>query len=176
MRKFKPNKMTTFMFFMLDLWIPLCIGIPLMCWLLGAYDWMKMGLVCLIMIPMDVIFFSMLNLVTYPFTEYNVFLEDETFSWEGTKVWYHEVTKIVFDRGSVRKYGSSEPCCVDFYAGDKMLVSITHPSLIMSFLVIRRCKNAKLRYARIEEAVWIWLIVLGMSVAMGLYGKYAGQL
>ena len=173
-RKFKPNKMTTVMFFAQNMWITLCVALPMMCWLQGAYDYMVMGLIFLTMIPLNVIFFSALNLFTHPFTPYHVILEDESFSREGTQVWYHEVTKIVFDPGEVSKHRSWEPCCLDFYAGDRMLLSITHPSLIMTFFVIRRCKHAKLRFARIKDTLLLLAVGIAIGVAIGLCGKFGG--
>jgi hypothetical protein len=165
------------MFMMLYVMGPFCAGTPIMIMLMGAtnYNLVEMFLGFLFANVCTIFFCSILHLLTLPFTKYTVFLDDETFTRDGTRVKYHEVTEIVFDSGFVGKGGGNEPCCMDCYAGNKMLVSIEHPSLIMTYLVIRRCKNAKLRYRRTKLVIGTWVFGLLACVALGLYGKYGGQ-
>lgn len=170
--KFKPNKLTTFMFSMLEILAPFCVGIPVMI-LMGngnytANDILSIFPTFIVLLVLIVIFCCVLNLITLPFTKHTVFLYDRHFSRQDTEVRYDNVTRIEIDSGAISRFGGNEPCCLDCYSGEELLISIEHPSLLMSFLVWRRCKNAKLRYKRVKRLALIWAFVTLVSVALGL--------
>ena len=175
MKKFKPNKLTTFMFAMLEILAPFGVGTPVMILLMGnenysLYEILSFFPLFFIMLVLIVAFCCALNLITLPFTKYTVYLFDDYFSRGNTEVRYDTVTRIEIDSGFVRRFGGNEPCCLDCYAGDELLISIEHPSLLMSFLVWRRCNNAKLRYKRVKKLVLMWIFVLSICFVLGLYG------
>lgn len=175
MKKFKPNKITTFMFAMLEILAPFCVGTPVMILLIGNDNYTTNEILSIfplfiIMLILIIVFCCMLNLVTLPFTKHTVFLFDDHFSRGNTEVRYDDVTRIEIDSGLVSRTGVNEPCCLDCYSGNELLISIEHPSLLMSFLVWRRCKNAKLKYKRVKKLVLLWASVLIMSIALGIYG------
>ena len=175
MLKFKPNMLTTFMFAMLEILAPCCVGTAVVMILIGNDNYTTNEILSIfpafiVMLVLIVIFCCMLNLITLPFTKHTVFLFDDHFSHGNTKVKYDNVTNIEIDSGIVRRMGGNEPCCLDCYSDDELLISIEHPSLLMSFLVWRRCKNAKLKYKRVKKLVLLWAFILLMSIVLGLYG------
>ncbi len=176
MKKFKPNKLTTFMFMMLEFLAPYCVGIPIMILLTGNGKYPANEVIriipafFMIFVLIIIIFCCALNLVTLPFTKYTVFLFDDHFSRKNTDVRYNDVTRIEIDSGFIGRYSADEPCCLDCYSGNELLISIEHPSLLMSFLVIHRCKNAKLRYKRVKKLVFLWTLCLICSIVLGLFG------
>ena len=176
MKRFKPNKLTTFIFFVFEFFAPFCIEIPIIILLtksdnLATSEIFSMFSLPLIILVLFIVVSCMLNLFTLPFTKHTVFLYKDHFSCENSEVRYDDVTKIEFDSGLIKRFGRGEPCCLDCYVDDKLLISIEYPSLLMSFLVWRRCKNAKFRYKRIKRLVFMWIFVLISSVVFGLYGE-----
>ena len=175
MKKFKPNKITTFMFAMIEMLFPFSVGIPLMILLIGKENYTTSDILSffpafLLMLVLIVVFCCLLNLVTLPFTKYTVFLFDDHFSRGDTKVKYDDITKIEIDSGLISRIGGNEPCCLDCYSGNELLISIEHPSLLMIFFLIRRCRNVKLRYKRVKKLILLWSFCLIISVVLGLYG------
>ena len=102
-------------------------------------------------------------------------MDEESFSYKDKSIRYQEVTEIVFDSGFPSKTGGGDPCCLDLYAGRDILMVIYNPSLIMTFLLLRRCRNAKLGYRRVTRAVIFWVLSLVMYLVLGLLVKYGGQ-
>ncbi len=163
------------MFAMIEILAPFSVGIPIMILLMGddkysANEILGIFPLFLIMLGLIIAFCCTLNLITLPFTKHTVFLFDDHFSRGNTEVRYDEVSRIEIDSGMVSRSGASEACCLDCYSENKLLISIEHPSLWMSFLLIRRCKNAKLRYKRIKKLLLLWGFCLFLSIALGLFG------
>lgn len=180
MRKFKPNMLTTFMFNMLEMIAPFSVGTVIMGLLINNGRHTEGEILSIIplfflLVILITVFSCVLNLVTLPFTKYSVFLFDDRFSRGETVVKYEDVTRIALDSGFPTRMGPSEPCYLDCYSGDELLISIKHPSLLMSFLLMRRCKNAKFRYARVKKVIGMWVLCLVMCIALGLYGLYGAQ-
>lgn len=177
MKKFRPNKMTTFLFAMLEMMPAIGIGIPVMGFFMGEeYRFSAREIFGLIptfflLYVLIIVFCCVLNLVTYPFTKHTVFLFDDSFSRGETTVRYDDVTKIEFDSGMIRRFGSNDPCCIDCYSEDKLLVCIEHPSLLMCFFLFRKCKNAKFRYKRGKQFLFLLGFFLFLCVAFGLFGR-----
>jgi hypothetical protein len=178
MMKFKPNFFVGFMFLILEMMYPLMAGMIIMLAItMMPLQELLEGLWALVVyVPLGtVVFCGTLMLISWPFTKYKVFLEDKCFYYEGgTRVWYCDVTEIVFDSGFAGKGGSNEHCCLDCYGGNKMLFSVNHPSLVMTVLLIKRCKNAKVRYRRIKQMIGMWAFCVVVCVAAGLYGRFGG--
>ena len=175
MKKFKPNKITTFMFAMIEILSPFSVGIPLMMLLLEKDTYTPNDILIffpkfLLILVLFLVFCCLLNLVTFPFTKYTVFLFDDHFSCGDTKVKYDDITKIEIDGGLIRRVGGNEPCCLDCYAGNELLISVEHPSLLMTFFVTRRCRYAKLRYKRVKKLLLLWSFCLIVNVVLGLCG------
>lgn len=175
MRKFKPNMLTTFMFAMIEMLAPFCVGTPVMILLIGNDNYTTNEILSIfpffiITLIFIIVFCCILNLITLPFTKYSVFLYDDYFSRGMTKVKYEDVTRIEIDSGIISRTGGGAPCCLDCYSDNALLISIEHPSLLMSFLVCMRCKNAKLKYTRIKKVALLWVIALAMCIILGLYG------
>ena len=175
MKKFKPNKITTFMFAMIEILSPFSVVIPLMMLLSGKENYTTNDILCvfpafLLILVLIVVFCCLLNVLTLPFTQYTVFLFDDHFSRSDTKVKYDDITKIEIDSGLISRFGGNEPCCLDCYSGNELLISIEHPSLMIIFFLIRRCRNAKLRYKRVKKLILLWSFCLIIGVVLGLYG------
>ncbi len=163
------------MFAMIEILFPFSVGIPLMILLIGKdnytiNDILSIFPTLLLMLVLIVVFCCLLNILTLPFTKYTVFLFDDHFSRGDTKVKYDDVTKIEIDSGSISRTGGNEPCCLDCYSKNELLISIDHPSLLMTFFVIRRCRYAKLRYKRVKKLLLLWGFCLIISIVLGLYG------
>lgn len=179
--KFKPNMLTTFMFTMLEVIGPLCLCIPVMILLTGhsaAYSpdqILSIVPACLLMMALTVVVCSIVNLVTYPFTKRHVTLSKDAVSRDRTSVKYDDITLIELDSGMITRMGPSESCCLNCYSFNDLVLSIEHPSLVMSFLLLKRCKNAKFRYKRMKKVFLIWAGTLLLSIALGFYGATGGQ-
>ena len=175
MKKFKPNKSTTFMFAMLETLAPFCIGTPILMLSIGYENFAANEILSVFpsffyVSAAIIVCCCLFNLATYPFTEYTVFLFDNRLSCGETEVRYDDVTKIELDSGLVRRWGPSEPCYLICYSGDERVISIKHPSLWMSFLLALRCKYAKLRYKRLKKALGMWAFCLVFCLAAALLG------
>ncbi len=168
--------LATFTFAMLEILAPFCVGTPLMMLLMGnctyeATEILGIFPTFILAFVLTVAFCCILNLITLPFTRYSVFLFDDHFSHGNTDVKYDDVTRIEIDSGMVsRQMSGNDPCCLDFYSGEKLLASIKHPSLLMSFFVWRKCKNARLKYKRVKKLALTWALVLLICIVLGLYG------
>ena len=127
-------------------------------------------------IVMTVLFCCALNLVTLPFTKYAVTLDRDFVTVRDKKVKYADVTRIEIDSGTIRRFGGSDPCGLDLYSYDELLVSITHPSLIMSFLLILRCNNAYIKYVHLKRVVFLFLFAVLMFAVLGIYSRCGGIL
>ena len=181
MRKFKPNMLTTFMFMMLEILGPFFVGCPIMFLLIDSGARYTPGEILsifpafLLMMVMAVAFCCVLNFITYPFTKRAVYLDKEQIMLDKKCVKYADVTEIVLDSGMIQRMGPSEPCCLDLYHCGNLILSISHPSLLMMFLVLRRCKHAHFRYQRVKKVLVIWAITLLTCIALGLFGAFGGQ-
>ena len=175
-KKFKPNMMTTFTFSILRTVIPLSFGFPILYIIMEPNRYTAVELLCMIPVAWFALVLILtlccvLNLLTLPFTKHAVCLYDRYFSYRNTSVKYRDVTRIEFDAGVIRRIGGSEPCCLDFYANnDDLLISINHPSLLMTLFLISRCKTAKLRYRRIKDFLLTCAFVLLMCIVLGICG------
>ena len=99
MKKFKPNKITTFMFAMIEILSPFSVGIPLMMLLLEKDTYTPNDILIffpkfLLILVLFLVFCCLLNLVTFPFTKYTVFLFEDHFSCRDTKVKYDDIKEI----------------------------------------------------------------------------------
>lgn len=181
MKKFKPNKLTTFMFSILRTVIPLSFGFPIMYIIMDpdrytAVELLGMIPITWLVLALIVILCCVLNLLTHPFTKHAVCLYEHHVLYRNTSVKYREVTRIEFDSGAIRRFGGSDPCCLDCYVGDELLVSIDHPSLLMTLFLISRCKTAKLRYRRTKDFLLTCALVLLMCIVLGICGMYGIEL
>lgn len=176
-KKFKPNKLTTLMFAMLEIMVPFSTGAPIMVLLMSngerdLSEWIGIIPTVLILLILIALFCCTINLISYPFTKHTVFLFDDHFCRDNVKVKYSDVTHIEIDSGFISRGGASEPCCINCYSDDKLLLSIKHPSLIMTFLLLRRCKNVKLKYKRIARVILLWLFAILCCVVLGIYASH----
>ena len=178
MKKFKRGFFSGFTFMMLEIICPAMVSMLLLFLMDGEPFWETLGMMLMTLVAILLLFIAMhciVNLIAWPFCKYILFMDEESFSYKDKRIRYQEVTEIVFDSGFPSKTGGGDPCCLDFYAGRNILMTINNPSLIMTFLMIRRCKNAKLCYRRIKRAIITWIAFLVIFTALGLYGRFGGQ-
>ena len=177
-KKFKPNMMTTFMFAMLHLIIPFSFAFPIEFYILDPDRYTTAEFLCMIplvwgILALLLILCCVLNLLTFPFTKKTVVVHDRYFSYQNTNIKYSDVARIEFDAGVIHRHGGNEPCCLDFYANnDDLVLSIDHPSLIMTLLLIRRCKTAKVRYRQFKQFIWMCAFVWIVCIVLGICGAY----
>ena len=176
MRKFKPNMLTSFLFLMLEVLAPISVSVGLMAWVLQGDATMLLGLIptLILLSLLIVIFCCLLNLLTLPFTKRIVYLDGEKIMRGETCVCLSEVTNIELDSGMITRMGPSEPCCLNLYSENEWLLSIDHPSLMVMFLLICRCKNASFCYSRKKKVLFIWVISLAVSLGLTIYAIFAG--
>jgi len=163
---------------MLEIMCPAVVGVLLLAVIDGEPFWEALGMMLMSFAAVLLFFTAMhcvVNLIAWPFCKYILFMDEESFSYKEKRIRYQEVTEIVFDSGFPSKSGGGDPCCLDLYTGRDILMVIYNPSLIMTFLLIRRCKNAKLGYRRVTRAVIFWVLSLVMYLVLGLLVKYCGQ-
>lgn len=125
------------------------------------------GVVCffgtnLALIGMDIIIF----LISYPFVKYSVFLDDDSITYQNRCVRYDDIISVKIDRGvSAGRYkGWQVKPQLRLINKNTDTVSIKNPSIFLIFTLIKRCKNAKVRYVRLKEAKKMILITLAILI------------
>ena len=94
------------------------------------------------------------------FTEHHVYIDEETITLEGKKILTEsmkteDVGLIVFDHGTLSKYGRGEPCSVNLFNHDySKSLQINRPSFFMILEIKKQCKKAKFKFNN-----WKWYII-----------------
>lgn len=123
-------------------------------------------LLCILI--MDLIYY-LFNLIAMIFTKIQVYVYDTYFQHLHYKVNYLDVKKIIFDLGIIGKTGST-PCSITFFDEEyRMLSSIDNPSFIMMFIVLSRCKNAKVSITGYKIFMWLGIGFFIISLLLPLF-------
>lgn len=168
MKRYKTNSFATISLYTLEIGLPFCIAIPLMIFFLGG-DRYSAGEI-LSTVPMTFFgmlgvaaFFYALNIFTLPFKKHVVFLEENTFEYNGEVFEYGSVTEIKINSGNLsRVHSFNTPCSLEIYSHGCLQTEIKSPSFLMIFALARKCKGAKLRYKNIMRALIMLLITVGV--------------
>ena len=177
MKKFKPNMMLGFACFMTELILPTILAIPLMGYMINGLagyssEDMKFLIKVAIFAPLGfIIFFSILNIVTLPFTKHNVFIEDGIISTKHSTVKCRKVTKIAYDSGEYSKYGRGSPACLDLYVEDELVASVNHPSLLAIITVCLRCRDAKFRYTHYKRFFIMFAVIFALCILIPILNR-----
>ncbi|MBE6609867.1 MAG: hypothetical protein E7634_04290 [Ruminococcaceae bacterium] len=177
MKKYKPNMMLGIACLMSEFMLPAILVIPIMIYMIDGFvnysvDDLILGIKCLVFaLPGFILFFSILNTITLPFTKHNAFIEDGIISTKHSTVKCREVTQIAYDSGEYSKYGSSSPACLDLYIESELVLSVNHPSLTLIITLLFRCRGAKFRYTQYKRFLILIAVFVALSIILPVLGK-----
>lgn len=95
----------------------------------------------LIVLTVLSIFFSIINLVTWPFSRRVIHIEKNQISYNKKTLLISDITYIYFELGAINKTNGGNPCCLSLYKGDTIAMSITNISFIALIVLLKKCKG-----------------------------------
>ena len=145
--KFKRNFMLTFILNFNSLII--FIMTPLIMIMIGIIDDVINALLIiplmLIVLTVLSIFFSIINLITWPFSRKVIYIEKNQISYNNKTLLFTDITNIYFELGTINKTNGGNPCCLTLYKDDTIAMSITHISFIALLVLLKKCKGVPKR-------------------------------
>lgn len=103
------------------------------------------GIILVVLLVLD-IFFSIVNIVTWPFSKKDIILKNNTIMYNNKTLSILEIDKIYFELGAMGK-SSFTPCCLSLYKNNQLELSITHVSFIALIIILLKCKKVPKRLA-----------------------------
>lgn len=148
--KFKRNFFSTYILFFNTLMI---VGItPMLIVMFSILDVedspnpiFMVGIMLVVLLVLD-IFFSIINIVTWPFSKKDIVLKKDTIMYNNKILNISEIDKIYFEFGEMSK-SSSHPCCLSLYKNNQLELSITHISFLALIIILLKCKKVPKRLA-----------------------------
>lgn len=171
--KFKRNLTLSFAYFMNELYISLIPAIFIigLSWNLATIiDLCKVALcVIIIVIPIFNILMYLLNLVLSLYQKTTIILNDEYIIIEAggelSTVYYKNIANIYLHLGELSRT-HYRPVELEICSEDnKTVLDITNPSLIMVYLINKKCPFAKITYYNSKRTLY----VLGISVLTAIF-------
>lgn len=99
----------------------------------------------LIVLTVLSIFFSIINLITWPFSKKIIYIEKNQISYNNKTLLFTDITNIYFELGTINKTNGGNPCCLYLYKEDTLAMSITHISFIALLILLKKCKGVPKR-------------------------------
>lgn len=103
------------------------------------------GIILVVLLVLD-IFFSIVNIVTWPFSKKDIILKNNTIMYNNKILNILEIDKIYFELGEMSRT-STQPCCLSLYKNNQLELSITHISFIALIIILLKCKKVPKRLA-----------------------------
>ena len=103
------------------------------------------GTILVTLLVLD-IFFSIVNIVTWPFSKKDIILKNNTITYNNKTLNISEIDKIYFEFGAMSRT-SIHPCCLSLYKTNQLELSITHISFIALTIILLKCKKVPKRLA-----------------------------
>ena len=103
------------------------------------------GTILVTLLVLD-IFFSIVNIVTWPFSKKDIILKNNTIAYNNKTLNISEIDKIYFEFGAMSRT-SIHPCCLSLYKNNQLELSITHISFIALIIILLKCKKVLKRLA-----------------------------
>ena len=92
------------------------------------------GIILVVLLVLD-IFFSIVNIVTWPFSKKDIILKNNEILYNNRILNVFEIDKIYFELGEMNRT-SSQPCCLSLYKNNQLELSITHISFIALIIIL----------------------------------------
>lgn len=90
------------------------------------------------------IFFSVINIVTWPFSKKIIYLTQNLITYNNKTVNLNEIDRIYFELGEMGKI-SYTPCCLLLYKNNIVEMSISNISFMCLIVILMRCKHVPKR-------------------------------
>ncbi len=84
---------------------------------------------------------------------------------------YTEISNITYDFGDLTKFNTKPSQLVLFNRNFKQLLSINNPSIIMVFLLKKRCNNSKISYYHNKRFLYLFLLINGIVLLIAILAK-----
>ncbi len=170
MKKYKPNYMFTIMFQLCSLFLSFFPGIFIM-WLVLNPNEAEGVLYIFPLYIVLILFFTVLGNVIHflisLFTKHSVHIDEKTITVQGKRILtqcmpLEDVNYVVFDQGTISKYGGGAPCSITLYdiKYDKSL-TIKNPSFLLICELQKRLKHATFKFNNYK-----WYIIFGCGFAV----------
>lgn len=148
--KFKRNFFSTYILIFNTLMI---VGItPMLIAMFSIFDVEEspnpismVGIILVVLLVLD-IFFSIVNIVTWPFSKKDIILKNNTIMYNNKTLNILEIDKIYFEFGEMSRT-STQPCCLSLYKNNQLELSITHISFIALIIILLKSKKVPKRLA-----------------------------
>ena len=169
MKKYRFNYLFTFMFQLCSLFISFFPGIFLM-WLLINPNEAEGVLYIFPLYIVLILFFTVLgnaiHLLISIFTDYHVYIDEKNITIQGKRIFtqsmsLEEVNYIVFDQGTITKYGGGSPCSITLFdASYNKSLTINNPSFLLICELQKRLNCATFKFNNYK-----WYIILSCGFA-----------
>ena len=148
--KFKRNFFSTYILIFNTLMI---VGItPMLIAMFSIFDvedspnpFSMVWIILVVLLVLD-IFFSIVNIVTWPFSKKDITLKNNTIMYNNKTINISEIDKIYFEFGEMSRT-STQPCCLSLYKNNQLELSITHISFIALIIILLKSKKVPKRLA-----------------------------
>lgn len=170
MKKYKPNYMVTIMFQLCNMFIAMFPGIAIMWIILNPKDIKGVLYIFptyLVIVLFFIIFGNIIHLIISLFKKHRVFIDNEFLTVKGKKeltqkIKLCDVKNITLDHGVISKVGGGTAFSINLFNDDySKSVNISNPSFFMVIEIIKKCKNAKVKFNN-----WKWYIISSISFAL----------
>ena len=146
--KFKRN---FFLTYILHCSMLLIIGIvPMMIIMFSVFNvedkpniFSLLGVIIIVIFVLS-LFFSTINVITWPFSKKNIHLNRNSITYNNKTINFDDVDRVYFELG-VMSRTSQTPCCLLLYRNNIIEMSISHISFICLIIILIKCKHVPKR-------------------------------
>ena len=183
MKKYKSNYVFTFSFIMCNLFLSFFPGLFLMWILLNPTE--PEGILYLLLSYIGFIAFfivggNLLHFFISLFTKHTIYIDEDTITIKGKKIYtqsmkLEDVSHVLFDQGTIRKYGGGTPCSITLYDMTySQVLTVNNPSFLMICELQKRLKHATFKFNNYKWYI-IWCgIITAFMLPIGLSGLLLG--
>lgn len=90
------------------------------------------------------IMFSIFNILTWPFSKKNIYIDKNNINYNNETISFAEVDYVYFELGSFSRTSMS-PCCLSLYEKNICKMSITHISFIALVVILFKLRHKQKR-------------------------------
>lgn len=84
---------------------------------------------------------------------------------------YGEISSITYDMGDLTKFNTQPSQLVLFDKESKQLLSVSNPSIIMTHMIKKNCKNIKISYYHNKRFLYLLLLINGTVLLISVLAK-----
>ena len=112
------------------------------------------------------IFFSIINIVTWPISKKDIKIKNNTIIYNNKTLDISEINKIYFEIGEISRT-SIHPCCLYLYKNNQIELSISHISFIPLIIILLKCKNVPKRLIP-KSLIYLGVIMYSVSIIISI--------